>query len=467
MADARQRDEVLNSSEGRGSPRASGPLAKRTLARILLICLILVTISGRIAYLVHDQTFRELNGAEVERAAASLARDGTISRIYSDDTGKSAHVSPLYPLLLAGLYRVFGWNTIAGRVAQELCAIAATTAGVVLLLVVARAGRLSTAAGWTAAFAMAILPINLWVETSGSWEQPYSAVALLVMFLVFCRLRDDGWRDGWLLLLSGGLLGLVALLSPSLLPAGALMIAAEFVFQRGERRRVLVGSLMLGLVAGLVLTPWVVRNYYALDAFVPLRSNFGLELAMGNHPLANGKTTIASWKDPKNPTLKIHPFTSVEERGRLQSMGEAAYMKDKQREALRWMAAHPVQTLSLTVSRFRLFWFPPTTMWDEGSSAGRFKSIAISLVGAGALLNLMYLALTKHPRAWLLGAAAIGPSLIYMVTHVDLRYRYPTFGLCMLLSFDLLASVLCSIAGRLRRAIGFGQPAQPVEVVAE
>jgi hypothetical protein len=80
--------------------------------RTIIICaeilLIIVAISGRIAYLLYEQAFRQPPGTEMERAAVSLAREGSIAHIYSAETGKSAHVSPLYPLLLAGLYRVFG-----------------------------------------------------------------------------------------------------------------------------------------------------------------------------------------------------------------------------------------------------------------------------------------------------------------------------------------------------------------------
>jgi hypothetical protein len=229
------------------------------------------------------------------------------------------------------------------------------------------------------------------------------------------------------------------------------MVAAEFVSRREDRRRVAVGSLVMGLAAGLVVAPWTVRNYYALGGFVPLRSNFGLELAIGNNPRANGKGFFTTWDDP---TGSIHPMSNPAELARLQSMGELAYMRDKQRSTLHWMADHPAETLKLTTLRFRLYWFPTVDSWSSKSSARGFKSMVFSFIGAAALLNLAYLAVTKHPRSWLLAAAVIGPSLIYMATHVDPRYRYPTFGLCTLLAFDLVASARCIIAGRLKRPMG-------------
>jgi len=243
------------------------------------------------------------------------------------------------------------------------------------------------------------------------------------------------------LFLCGGLLGLTALLSPALLPAGALMVGSEFAAQRLDRRRVFLGSLLIGVVATLVISPWILRNYRALGGFVPLRSNFGLELAIGNNPLADGKTFSSHNKEEQRPLNALHPFSNPAERARLVSVGELAYMREKQRDALRYMSEHPAETMRLTLARTRHYWFPKSDMWSPRTTARHLKSLIYGLVGAGALLNLVYLAATKHDRTWLFAAALIGPSLVYLMTHIHPRYCYPTFGICTLLAFDLLESV--------------------------
>ena len=273
MGDAVQRDRDFIVSGRLSEPEIPHRLNRRIVSTIVLVALIITSVSIRLLYLVYSGLPLQLSGAEMERAAANLAREGSIGRIYSDQTGSSAHVSPLYPLLLGALYRVFGWNTIAGRWVQEICAIAATTVGFTLLPVVARKSGAFAAAGWTAAFTLAILPMNLWIETSGSWEQPYSALALSGLILLFCRLGDGGWKVTTILVLVGGYTGLVALLSPTLLPAVALMIAGEFLIRKEYRGRVAIGSLAIGVTAGLVIAPWAIRNTYAFGGFVPLRSN--------------------------------------------------------------------------------------------------------------------------------------------------------------------------------------------------
>jgi hypothetical protein len=416
---------------------------------LLYILVGFLSVAIRFGYLLHDQTFRQTSGLEMERAAAALAREGTIGDVYPGVTGKSAHVSPLYPVLLAGLYRAFGSGTIAGRLAQEACATAATTAGILLLPVVASRARLSASAGWVAALTLAVLPINLWIETSGTWEQPYSALALLALFLMFCNLRDCQWGDRRTVVITGVLLGVVSLLSPGLLPAGALMVLAEFAARRHNRARVARASLGMALVAGLVLLPWVVRNYVALGGFVPFRSNFGLELAIGNNATANGQTYITSPNDPESPVLNMHPFTSAEERNKLLAVGELAYMREKQRAAFRWMAENPGRTAELTVRRFRLYWFPPEDLWARNSPMRGLKAAAFGLISFAAFACLVLLIVTRSDRAWLLAAVLIGPSLVYMVTHVESRYRYPIFGISAVLASHFVLAGATLVARRL------------------
>ena len=58
---------------------------------------------------------------------------------------------------------------------------------------------------------------------------------------------------------------------------------------------------------------------------MPLRSNFGLELALGNNPWANGKSYDTSWDDPNCMNRRIHPFGSREERDRLERLVGGRY----------------------------------------------------------------------------------------------------------------------------------------------
>jgi hypothetical protein len=73
----------------------------------------------------------EFGSAEMERAARSWTQEGRIAHVYSDRTGDSAHVAPLYPILLGTIYRLVGWESPAAGWAQSSIAIVATAVNVV------------------------------------------------------------------------------------------------------------------------------------------------------------------------------------------------------------------------------------------------------------------------------------------------------------------------------------------------
>jgi len=395
--------------------------------------LFLLAFTCRVAYILKAQTFND-GADEIERAAASFAREGVIGNIFMGSPGKSAFAAPLYPTFLGCIYFVFGWDTLAGRVAQGLFAIFAASLGIVLLPLIARKVQLPMKSGWIAGIIMAVLPLNLWVETSGKFEYPYAPLMLLSLLWVFHVLHDERWTHRRIVLLAGFLLGLAALLSPAFLPVGFLMLIAELWSQEGRRKQILKEGLLLLAVFLVVVTPWIIRNYYALGGFVPIRSNFGLELLTGNNPQATGKSYTTSWNDLDSPTYRLHPNSNDKERARLAQLGELAYMREKQQTGLKWIKENPGRFVDLTLHRFRLFWFPPPDEWAPSSSARLFKSLLFCLIGVGMFCELFRLGALRHSTRWLLAAAVFGPTITYMITHVDPKFRYPIFGMSTLLA---------------------------------
>src|SRR5262249_26445867 len=157
--------------------------------------------------------------------------------------------------------------------------------------------------------------------------------------------------------------GLTALLSPSILPASALMLVAEFCSLAGQRKHVLRGSAVMLLVAALCVGPWILRNYRELGGFVAVRSNFGLELWVGNNPEATGQTFGTHADDPNGILWHLHPYSNQQEKARLKAIGELPYMREKLHLALAWIGEHPGQFCRLTCKRCELYWFTPADMW--------------------------------------------------------------------------------------------------------
>ena len=283
--------------------------------------------------------------------------------------------------------------------------------------------------------------VRLWIETSGSWEGPYSALALIAFLLLLLAFREQSYRGRRLALSTGLIAGVVALLAPSLLTAVAFMLLAELATQRGRRLAVLRLWVVVAVVGCAVVTPWAVRNHLVMHAFVPLRTTFGLELAIGNNDAVDGRTLRAAWDAPDGLLGARHPFTSLPERQRLAGMGELAYMRERQREALEWIASNPARFVRLCGARFLLFWFPPAELWPLSSPGRRLKSVVFTSIGAGAFLALLVMAIRRHSASALMLALLLGGCFACVVTRVDMRYRYPVSGLSALLSCHLVAVV--------------------------
>ena len=95
------------------------------------------------------------------------------------------------------------------------------------------------------------------------------------------------------------------------MPAALLMGAGALITARELRARVALAGVVIAVVASALVAPWIVRNWFALGGFVPVRSNFGLELVMGNNPHANGTTLGTTLEDPNNLMYRYHPSSNT------------------------------------------------------------------------------------------------------------------------------------------------------------
>jgi hypothetical protein len=213
-----------------------------------------------------------------------------------------------------------------------------------------------------------------------------------------------------------------------------LLLAAAWHGATASRLRVAAASGAIVALAFLCTTPWLVRNYLVLGGWVPLRSNFGMELLLGNNPDATGTTFGTYPNDPNSLIFRHHPYVNKGEQAHYKELGELAYYKEKQQQALQWIGEHPVQFVGLTVRRFRWYWFPSSSMWPTWAPFREATALSYWPFGLGCLLGVASLVRQRHPHRWFVVAAVFGPSLAYMVTHVDPRYRYPTLALSALIA---------------------------------
>lgn len=387
----------------------------------------------RLAIILVFHPYHDMTRLELERTAISLATTGVYGNPYAVPTGPTAHVSPGYPLILAGLFHIFGTGTVA-QIIKELLAAVVTSFLCAMVPWLASVLRLDHRAGMVAGFVCALGPAKPLVEIQGSWEDPYTALFLMLISVATVRL----WREPRLSITNavgyGLLWGLALLFVAALLPMFLIFIALGLYFSRPAAFSKYARFALIELgVAALCLAPWIIRNYYALGSPVVTRTNLGLEMRVGNNDLATPNERV---NDDLGVFRRYHPALSREEALKVRQMGEIAYNKQALHEAEQWIRTHPARFTELSLGRLWEFWFFP----DRTS---KIKTAFLDITGALGFVGLIVV-LRRRPLTGivLLLILLIYPLPSYIVRDVGLRQRFPVDWMLTLLSVTAIVALL-------------------------
>jgi hypothetical protein len=373
---------------------------------------------------------------ELDRAGGTLVVHGAIKNVLGPFSGPSSHLMPLPVLLRAALEWLFVPRTQASWYAAAMVWTAAASLTIALLPTVAKKLRLSEAAAVIAGMVLAVTPFGLWLDSEPGHETALVALTLTGVILFFLDGRATRWQDGGSIVKFCVVCGVSALLSPPVLLAALALLGLDLATARGFRGNVVRVVSLVAMTVVVVLLPWVYRNYLLFGEFIPLRSNFGLELHLGNHAHSDGRTYAPTFET-------MHPFTDSAEREVLKGMGEPAYMRSKLAAAKTWIRENPLEFARLSVHRARQTWLPSPAMWErtQAPNARMMRSAWYSVIGFLALLELFRLWWFRHPAIPLLLVTIVAYSAVYWVTHVDMRYAHPLSGLRTLLAVQCVVTL--------------------------
>ncbi len=365
---------------------------------------------------------------EIERIVHSLVETGAFANPYALPTGPTAHVPPIFPAILGGIYCLFGVTPTAAQVSFLFIAVTASLLYAMLPWISNRLG-LGRGSGFIGGL-MGVQP-----------EEPYlhsedlAAVMLLVLlaaFLVRWANRRTSWQSSLLL---GIGMGIAFHVQPAILPVMLGCMAFEVWWLRGRRSRTLIGVMALGAV--LACVPWAWRNYTAFHELFFIRSNLGLELRMGNNPNAEATFELMDLH-----RLYVHPTLLVQEARDVAQMGEAAYMRRAGQEALTWIAANPRRFLELTAQRMGNLWLGPLNRPTAAAAVSLLTLLAV----CGAYLAFPSLSLPQ--RAALIVPLLAYPLIYYVVAYMP-SYRTPIDWILFILAGAAVVRVAGFTVGRL------------------
>jgi len=376
---------------------------------------------------------------EVVCVAKSIADGRGFAAPLHTPSGPTAMVTPIYTYVLASIFKVFGGYSFRSSIAIRFFDVLLSSLTCLPLIAIARRlmGRgTAVLAGWI----WALLPSSIFYSVVWIWDTSLSTLVLTLALWATYLVAERDDAKSWSGL--GFVWGFGALVNSALLPVfpACLVFAAYRAKRRGSSWiRNTVTALLVFFAA---LAPWILRNQLAFHGQVFLRSNFGLELWLGNNP-----------EVPISCSCWLHPGHDAKELDRYLYLGEVAYMQEKQRLALDFMRTHPSDTLRHIYHRFMETW---TGYGDSFADiwATRLLSLRAALVlnysltvlaFAGLLLAYRRLGTLALP---LLNLMAVFP-VVYYVCHMDPRYRQPIEPVIAMLAASALVQAVSLVRSHL------------------
>jgi 4-amino-4-deoxy-L-arabinose transferase-like glycosyltransferase len=178
---------------------------------------------------------------------------------------------PAYPLFIAFVYAVFGRSIYALTLSQVFLDLATCLLVSFVSFSLAPARLKSSAAlGALAIYGIFAWPAFVWTT------RVYAETLALFLTTVAIALCVRAMRDGRYWFATGLVCGLAILTRPdSVLLLFAIVLFLLIHFARERQRRVAASLVSFCMAVGLILAPWVVRNYVSLGKFQPLASEYG------------------------------------------------------------------------------------------------------------------------------------------------------------------------------------------------
>jgi len=429
--DARTMKDNTLSSHGRhvsvfGSVSFVTPMDRRTEIATMATVLVLAALLRFACVLVLPSPL-ESDYLGYWVMASNLAEGRGLSL---EDGRPTAWLSVGYPILLAGVFWVFGTSIAAVKALNLLLGIAS----VLLLYLAARMMFRSVAIAVLGALLLAVC-LDVVVYTS------YVAKENLMVFLLLAQLAlaahangSAAWRIGGAVLfgVATGGLTLTGNAALGLLPAFALLV----FFGTRSLVRTLGYFAVAGIVTILVIAPVIWRNHVTFGTF-GVNNNSGFNLYIGNNPTAT-------------PYFEDIATTPIGPRWQalISEYGEGGASRILGDLARRHILENPAETFRLALRKAVAFWEPPlhSGKYEEGNKERFVRTLWLIQYILYCVLALLSLAAFKqHGRAvvvlLLMAAAYTG---VHMVFYVVYRYRVPIMPVVSILA-GLGAQILLSL----------------------
>jgi len=428
----------------------------RRMSRKTALALAAIVLAGALAraiFCFEVVGFRApLRGDEVDYHA--LAASVASGRGFSGGGGEpTAGRPPLWPLVLAGAYRIGGARPETGR-------ILAIVLGTLLVPLAFAAARRAFPGRNGAALLAALLVAGnpSLVFTSGYLLSESLAVALMLVSAMLVAGRDREERSLGRFLLAGVLFGLGSLARPTIFPVALLAAAGIAIAGAGAFTARLARATVL--VAGLAAAcaPWAIRNESRLGAPVLFTTHGGITFYQGNNRLVIDER---AYRGGVAPIAALPGWDGI-----LAKDGEIERDREAWRLGKAFLAENRPDVPRMLLWKFLRFWrfnaesglsgVKSGWWWDKGRTLGRAASavdvvFAYSIVAIPLFLAGLALAAREARRLLVYHAIVLVHTATALVFYGSLRSRAPVEPVIAIFASYAIARIAAAARSAARR----------------
>lgn len=347
--------------------------------------------------------------------------------------------APLYPLFLAGVYRMVGHNYRAARIAQGILSTI-TVLGIALWTYILFGGMSACLAALMASLYPAFYAYYFGCHALIT-ETLYVFLLTAALYTFHVYWTRPSWVWG---LISGLFWGLANLTRPVSLPL-LVVLPLILTFLRYPLRQAFRYTAAVWLMAGLAMGSWMLRNYLVFHHLVPVSTNGLVTLYMAFHP-----------EDRDGMGSKIVYKFYLHEEERLKALGiseadRANYFFRKGLEAIR---DHPAHALRVIFRRILLYMDPRTTLFHKEDKRQIITWGYLFVLACTVLGFFISLKHKIHQREILSLVLIFGYFVLFHAfIGASERYRFPTEPILIVITSFALRFLLHSCRQNLNQAL--------------
>jgi len=355
----------------------------------------------------------------------------TLARHLADGLGFTANGRtptafrpPAWPSTLAVVDFLGG-----GIVASRFVGVAFFSTTVVMLYALVK--RIAGSdAGLLAAALLTCYPLSLYTATTLYTES--QSMLLVTVGLLTVVIADAAAEPaegvGWAAA-SGACFGLLGLTAPAYLIVVAIVVV-WLLWRRCSFRRIAILAAPLVVVLSIPLVAWGVRNEVAIGSFVPVSTNGGLNLLLGNNPNATPTTGV-------NADISEY-ITTVRRR----DLGEVEADRYFREQAVEWIRDDPGSAAVLYAGKLANFFNFRSNVVSESQQSGLTDALGALTYYPLLLLFVVRLAMFRSlplvRGEGLLVASYLGYAVTAAIFFTRIRFRVPVDQL-------MIAVVACGV----------------------